>query len=384
MDAMRRIVQDQVTDDLSLMLGMSWLSFSHRASWGTGTTGNLNLSSHILDSLQSLCMEALLYWSFQGGSKGCKYKETSRKLSKNEQDQVYKDALKARDPGIDWDSRRLPLGIVCSPTGCSFTMIRKADGKQITFIWAPWIIAKTHSILAHWFICEYVQSIIHSVEWNTFRCFVHRFIFVLDSFCCKGSWKCNLVVKWVSKKAPQFPDALLNACPNFAYLCDFVTMYDILRHLVCLRIAYALILPTESTLMQEAKPPIDPTRLHEARNRVREVIATTAKRKSWNVFLIAFPKCWWKEQRDGSWIGDSWENLCDVWGDGASFFWARSGGTFRLWHFVVLYSSRLALFFLRLSGMQSMVLDGSCFLQTSKFWQKLLPSRFQGSLWLRA
>eukprot|EP00434_Breviolum_minutum_P045668 symbB.v1.2.040996.t1/scaffold7721.1/size12173/2 len=32
MDAMRRIVQDQVTDDLSLMLGMSWLSFSHRAS----------------------------------------------------------------------------------------------------------------------------------------------------------------------------------------------------------------------------------------------------------------------------------------------------------------------------------------------------------------
>lgn len=39
-------------------------------------------------------------------------------------------------------------------------------------------------------------------------------------------------------------------------------------------IAYALILPTESTLMQQAKPPIDPTRLHEARNRVRKVIAT--------------------------------------------------------------------------------------------------------------
>ena len=77
----------------------------------------------------------------------------------------------------------------------------------------------------------------------------------------------------MSRKAPQFPDALLNACPNFAYLCDFVTTYDILRHLVCLRIAYALILPTESTLMQEAKPPIDPTRLHEARNRVRKVIA---------------------------------------------------------------------------------------------------------------
>jgi len=38
-------------------------------------------------------------------------------------------------------------------------------------------------------------------------------------------------------------------------------------------IAYALILPAESTLMQEAKPPIDPTRLHEARNRVRKVIA---------------------------------------------------------------------------------------------------------------
>jgi hypothetical protein len=41
-----------------------------------------------------------------------------------------------------------------------------------------------------------------------------------------------------------------------------------------LRIAYALILPTESRLMQPAKPPIDPTRLHEARNRVRKVIAT--------------------------------------------------------------------------------------------------------------
>lgn len=26
--------------------------------------------------------------------------------------------------------------------------------------------------------------------------------------------------------------------------------------------------------MQQAKPPIDPTRLHEARNRVRKVIAT--------------------------------------------------------------------------------------------------------------
>lgn len=223
MDAMRRIVQDQVTDDLSLMLGMSWLSFSHRASWGTGTTGNLNLSSHILDSLQSLCMEALLYWSFQGGSKGCKYKETSRKLSKNEQDQVYKDALKARDPGIDWDSRR-PLGIVCSPTGCSFTMIRKADGKQITFIWAPWIIAKTHSILAHWFICEYVQSIIDSVEWNTFRCFVHRFIFVLDPFCCKGSWKCNLVVKWVSRN-PSVSWRLAQRLPKLCvlmWLCHYV------------------------------------------------------------------------------------------------------------------------------------------------------------------
>lgn len=219
MDAMRRIVQDQVTDDLSLMLGMSWLSFSHRASWGTGTTGNLDLSSHILDSLQSLCMEALLYWSFQG----CKYKETSRKLSKNEQDQVYKDALKARDPGIDWDSRR-PLGIVCSPTGCSFTMIRKADGKQITFIWAPWIIAKTHSILAHWFICEYVQSIIDSVEWNTFRCFVHRFIFVLDPFCCKGSWKCNLVVKWVSRN-PSVSWRLAQRLPKLCvlmWLCHYV------------------------------------------------------------------------------------------------------------------------------------------------------------------
>ena len=32
-------------------------------------------------------------------------------------------------------------------------------------------------------------------------------------------------------------------------------------------------LPTESTLMQEATPPIDPTRLHQARNRVRKVIA---------------------------------------------------------------------------------------------------------------
>ena len=41
-----------------------------------------------------------------------------------------------------------------------------------------------------------------------------------------------------------------------------------------LRIAYALILPTEGTLMQQMKPPIDPTRLHEARNRVRKVIAT--------------------------------------------------------------------------------------------------------------
>eukprot|EP00438_Fugacium_kawagutii_P027524 Skav213239 [mRNA] locus=scaffold5440:48492:50768:+ [translate_table: standard] len=39
-------------------------------------------------------------------------------------------------------------------------------------------------------------------------------------------------------------------------------------------IAYALILPTESTLLQEAKPPIDPIRLHDARNRVRKVIAT--------------------------------------------------------------------------------------------------------------
>ena len=40
-----------------------------------------------------------------------------------------------------------------------------------------------------------------------------------------------------------------------------------------LRIAYALILPTESTLMQEATPPIDPSRLHQARNRVRKVIS---------------------------------------------------------------------------------------------------------------
>ncbi|CAJ1399278.1 unnamed protein product [Effrenium voratum] len=39
-------------------------------------------------------------------------------------------------------------------------------------------------------------------------------------------------------------------------------------------LAYGLILPTEATLMQVAKPPMDPTRLHAARNRVREVIAT--------------------------------------------------------------------------------------------------------------
>jgi len=38
-------------------------------------------------------------------------------------------------------------------------------------------------------------------------------------------------------------------------------------------LAYSLILPTESTLMQIAKPPIDPTKLHAARNRVRDVIA---------------------------------------------------------------------------------------------------------------
>lgn len=42
-------------------------------------------------------------------------------------------------------------------------------------------------------------------------------------------------------------------------------------------IAYALILPAESTLMQEAKPPIDPTRLHAARNRIRKVIASELK-----------------------------------------------------------------------------------------------------------
>ena len=40
-----------------------------------------------------------------------------------------------------------------------------------------------------------------------------------------------------------------------------------------LRLAYALILPAESTLMQIAKPPIDPTKLHNARNHVRNVIA---------------------------------------------------------------------------------------------------------------
>eukprot|EP00913_Durusdinium_trenchii_P002013 g1860.t1 len=43
------------------------------------------------------------------------------------------------------------------------------------------------------------------------------------------------------------------------------------------KIAYALILPAESTLMQEAKPPIDPTRLHAARNRIRKVIASELK-----------------------------------------------------------------------------------------------------------
>lgn len=53
----------------------------------------------------------------------------------------------------------------------------------------------------------------------------------------------------------------------------YVWHFDALCDILCLRIAYALILPAESTLMQEAKPPIDPTRLHEARNRVRKVIA---------------------------------------------------------------------------------------------------------------
>ena len=38
-------------------------------------------------------------------------------------------------------------------------------------------------------------------------------------------------------------------------------------------LAYGLILPTEATLMQVAKPPMDPTRLHAARNRVREAAA---------------------------------------------------------------------------------------------------------------
>lgn len=38
-------------------------------------------------------------------------------------------------------------------------------------------------------------------------------------------------------------------------------------------LAYSLILPAESTLMQIATPPIDPTKLHNARNHVRNVIA---------------------------------------------------------------------------------------------------------------
>lgn len=38
-------------------------------------------------------------------------------------------------------------------------------------------------------------------------------------------------------------------------------------------IAYALILPSESTLIPLAQPPIDPMRLHAARNRVRKLIA---------------------------------------------------------------------------------------------------------------
>ncbi|CAJ1449185.1 unnamed protein product [Effrenium voratum] len=41
-------------------------------------------------------------------------------------------------------------------------------------------------------------------------------------------------------------------------------------------IAYALILPSESTLIQLAQPPIDPMRLHAARNRVRKLIAAEA------------------------------------------------------------------------------------------------------------
>jgi len=39
-------------------------------------------------------------------------------------------------------------------------------------------------------------------------------------------------------------------------------------------IAFALILPTEGTLMEIIKPPIDPTKLHKARNSVRSVLAT--------------------------------------------------------------------------------------------------------------
>eukprot|EP00933_Yihiella_yeosuensis_P047162 TRINITY_DN4286_c0_g1_i2.p1 TRINITY_DN4286_c0_g1~~TRINITY_DN4286_c0_g1_i2.p1 ORF type:complete len:886 (-),score=185.51 TRINITY_DN4286_c0_g1_i2:200-2830(-) len=42
-------------------------------------------------------------------------------------------------------------------------------------------------------------------------------------------------------------------------------------------IAYALVLPAESTLMQIAQPPIDPTKLHHARNHVRKAIATALK-----------------------------------------------------------------------------------------------------------
>eukprot|EP00931_Biecheleriopsis_adriatica_P023520 TRINITY_DN14839_c0_g2_i1.p1 TRINITY_DN14839_c0_g2~~TRINITY_DN14839_c0_g2_i1.p1 ORF type:complete len:915 (-),score=199.93 TRINITY_DN14839_c0_g2_i1:119-2821(-) len=42
-------------------------------------------------------------------------------------------------------------------------------------------------------------------------------------------------------------------------------------------IAYALALPVEGTLMEIASPPIDPTRLHAARNRVRNVIGETLR-----------------------------------------------------------------------------------------------------------
>eukprot|EP00442_Polarella_glacialis_P001959 CAMPEP_0115089878 /NCGR_PEP_ID=MMETSP0227-20121206/25020_1 /TAXON_ID=89957 /ORGANISM="Polarella glacialis, Strain CCMP 1383" /LENGTH=982 /DNA_ID=CAMNT_0002480765 /DNA_START=46 /DNA_END=2994 /DNA_ORIENTATION=- len=42
-------------------------------------------------------------------------------------------------------------------------------------------------------------------------------------------------------------------------------------------IAYALVLPTESTLGEVAKPPLDPTRLHAARNRLRDTLGAALR-----------------------------------------------------------------------------------------------------------